>query len=136
MHGNIGFCFRRDIAPKRGNLRVDLAPPTEGLQPLFHRHLQFAAWNVVTSLNDSEAANFGRDGHLQHAFVRPAAGQDLQWLVRTAQAVDPAHPVDITSIFMIEKQDKSWLPHDRAWFNPRQWGGARAAEPSAPATRS
>ena len=24
------------------------------------------AWNVVTSLNDSEAANFGRDGHLGH----------------------------------------------------------------------
>ncbi|SDI40238.1 LLM class flavin-dependent oxidoreductase [Salipiger marinus] len=26
-----------------------------------------AAWNVVTSLNDSEAANFGRAGHLAHA---------------------------------------------------------------------
>ncbi len=25
-----------------------------------------AAWNVVTSLNDSEAANFGRDLHLEH----------------------------------------------------------------------
>jgi FMN-dependent oxidoreductase (nitrilotriacetate monooxygenase family) len=25
-----------------------------------------AAWNVVTSLNDSEAANFGRDAHLEH----------------------------------------------------------------------
>lgn len=25
-----------------------------------------AAWNVVTSLNNSEAANFGRDGHLAH----------------------------------------------------------------------
>lgn len=25
-----------------------------------------AAWNVVTSLNDSEAANFGREGHLEH----------------------------------------------------------------------
>ena len=24
------------------------------------------AWNVVTSLNDSEAANFGRDEHLEH----------------------------------------------------------------------
>lgn len=24
------------------------------------------AWNIVTSLNDSEAANFGRDGHLGH----------------------------------------------------------------------
>ena len=24
------------------------------------------AWNVVTSLNDSEAANFGRDGPLEH----------------------------------------------------------------------
>lgn len=25
-----------------------------------------AAWNIVTSLNDSEAANFGRDTHLEH----------------------------------------------------------------------
>src|ERR671931_586224 len=25
-----------------------------------------AAWNVVTSLNDSEAANFGREAHLEH----------------------------------------------------------------------
>ncbi|MDQ6696611.1 MAG: LLM class flavin-dependent oxidoreductase [Actinomycetota bacterium] len=25
-----------------------------------------AAWNIVTSLNDSEAANFGRDVHLEH----------------------------------------------------------------------
>ncbi|MBI3966960.1 MAG: LLM class flavin-dependent oxidoreductase [Chloroflexi bacterium] len=25
-----------------------------------------AAWNVVTSVNDSEAANFGRDAHLEH----------------------------------------------------------------------
>src|SRR5215210_4120966 len=25
-----------------------------------------AAWNVVTSLNDSEAANFGQDAHLAH----------------------------------------------------------------------
>ena len=24
------------------------------------------AWNIVTSMNDSEAANFGRDGHLEH----------------------------------------------------------------------
>lgn len=33
------------------------------LDLLFHGR---AAWNVVTSLNDAEAANFGRDEHLSH----------------------------------------------------------------------
>ena len=35
-------------------------------QTLDHMTNGRAAWNVVTSLNDSEAANFGRDQHLDH----------------------------------------------------------------------
>jgi FMN-dependent oxidoreductase (nitrilotriacetate monooxygenase family) len=36
------------------------------------------AWNVVTSLNDSEAANFGRDGHLEHDLRYDRADEFLE----------------------------------------------------------
>lgn len=37
-----------------------------------------AAWNVVTSLNDSEAANFGRDQHLEHDLRYDRADEFLE----------------------------------------------------------
>lgn len=37
-----------------------------------------AAWNVVTSLNDSEAANFGRDEHLEHDLRYDRADEFLE----------------------------------------------------------
>jgi hypothetical protein len=32
--------------------------------------------------------------------------------------------VDVDSIFLIEKRDRSYIPADRAWFRAREWGGA------------
>jgi len=37
-----------------------------------------AAWNVVTSLNDSEAANFGKDEHLEHDLRYDRADEFLE----------------------------------------------------------
>ena len=36
----------------------------------------------------------------------------------TGAAVDD---IDVDQIFFIEKQDKSYIPADRAWFTPRDW---------------
>jgi FMN-dependent oxidoreductase (nitrilotriacetate monooxygenase family) len=41
-----------------------------------------AAWNVVTSLNDSEAANFGRDTHLEHDARYDRADEFLEIVTR------------------------------------------------------
>lgn len=37
-----------------------------------------AAWNVVTSLNDSEAANFGQDHHMEHSLRYDRADEFLE----------------------------------------------------------
>ena len=34
---------------------------------------------------------------------------------------DPGYTPDIDGIFRIEKSDRSYLPEDRAWFNPNSW---------------
>ena len=34
---------------------------------------------------------------------------------------EPILDVDVDTIFRLEKQDKSYLPQDKTWFNPRSW---------------
>ena len=50
-------------------------------QTLDHMTGGRAAWNVVTSLNDSEAANFGRDGHLPHDVRYDRADEFVQAVI-------------------------------------------------------
>ena len=33
----------------------------------------------------------------------------------------PLDDIDVDQIFLIEKQDKSYLPADRTWFQPKTW---------------
>jgi FMN-dependent oxidoreductase (nitrilotriacetate monooxygenase family) len=56
------------------------------------------AWNVVTSLNDSEAANFGRSAHLGHDERYDRADEFLEIVLRMWTAWEPdAVVVDKTS---------------------------------------
>ena len=40
---------------------------------------------------------------------------------RTPLTGEPQSSIDVDTIFLIEKQDKSYLPRDRTWFQPQLW---------------
>jgi FMN-dependent oxidoreductase (nitrilotriacetate monooxygenase family) len=79
-----------------------------------------AAWNVVTSLNDSEAANFGRDQHLEHdmrydradEFMEVVHGHWRTW-------ADDALVMDKASGLFAEPAKVRRLNHQGKWFKSR-----------------
>src|SRR5918995_1133031 len=76
-----------------------------------------AAWNVVTSLNDSEAANFGEAAHLGHderydradEFMEAALGHWDSW-------EDDAIVYDREQRFFADPDKVHRLDHEGAWF--------------------
>ena len=36
----------------------------------------------------------------------------------------PLEEIDVDQIFLMEKQDRSYVPTDRAWFQARDWAAA------------
>jgi FMN-dependent oxidoreductase (nitrilotriacetate monooxygenase family) len=79
-----------------------------------------AAWNVVTSLNDSEAANFGRTAHLEHdtrydradEFMRAVLGHWDTW-------EDDAIVFDRESATFADPTRVHRLDHRGEWFSTR-----------------
>lgn len=79
-----------------------------------------AAWNVVTSLNDSEAANFGRSAHLAHderydradEFMAAVLGHLDSW-------EDGAIVQDRDSGIFADPERVHRLEHEGAWFRTR-----------------
>ncbi len=79
-----------------------------------------AAWNVVTSLNDSEAANFGQSEHLEHdlrydradEFVEVVLGHWSSW-------ADDAIVADRWSGFFAHPDRVRRLDHVGKWFKSR-----------------
>jgi FMN-dependent oxidoreductase (nitrilotriacetate monooxygenase family) len=79
-----------------------------------------AAWNVVTSLNDSEAANFGQDQHLGHderydradEFMEAVLGHWDTW-------ADDAIVMDRESGVFADPAKVRRLDHDGRWFKTR-----------------
>ena len=79
-----------------------------------------AAWNVVTSLNDSEAANFGRDSHLAHdarydradEFMEAVLGHWDSW-------EDGAIVYDREGGVFADPEKVHRLGHAGAWFQTR-----------------
>lgn len=51
--------------------------------------------------------------HQLDAFLEAIAGRTLDGR--------PMPDIDIDDIFRIEKRDKSYIPADRDWHNPRLW---------------
>ncbi len=78
------------------------------------------AWNVVTSLNDSEAANFGQNGHLEHdlrydradEFLETALGHWDTW-------EEEALVVDKESGLFAHPEKVKRLDHEGKFFNSR-----------------
>jgi FMN-dependent oxidoreductase (nitrilotriacetate monooxygenase family) len=79
-----------------------------------------AAWNVVTSLNDSEAANFGQSEHLEHdlrydradEFIEVVLGHWNSW-------ADDALVVDRHTGFFAHPERVRRLDHKGKWFRSR-----------------
>lgn len=79
-----------------------------------------AAWNVVTSLNDSEAANFGQSEHLEHdlrydradEFIEVVMGHWNSW-------ADDALVVDQRSGLFAHPEKVRRLDHKGKWFSSR-----------------
>ncbi|MGB6117303.1 MAG: LLM class flavin-dependent oxidoreductase [Mesorhizobium sp.] len=79
-----------------------------------------AAWNVVTSLNDSEAANFGADEHLAHdlrydradEFIEVVLGHWNSW-------ADDALKIDKATGEFADPSKVRRLGHEGKWFKSR-----------------
>ena len=79
-----------------------------------------AAWNVVTSLNDSEAANFGQSQHLEHdlrydradEFIEVVLGHWMSW-------ADDAIVADRTTGLFAHPDRVRRLEHAGKWFRSR-----------------
>ncbi|MGR3805367.1 LLM class flavin-dependent oxidoreductase [Marinibacterium profundimaris] len=77
-----------------------------------------AAWNVVTSLNDSEAANFGRDGHLPHAQRYDRADEFLEVVTGLWNSwEDDAITLDKTTGDFADPEKVHKLDHRGTYFN-------------------
>lgn len=79
-----------------------------------------AAWNVVTSLNDSEAANFGRTEHLEHDTRYDRADEFMEvvlghWRTWEADAI----VLDKAGGRFADPDKVHRLDHKGKWFNSR-----------------
>lgn len=78
-----------------------------------------AAWNVVTSLNDSEALNFGLDQHLEHDLRYDMADEFLQVVLGHWDTwEDEALIIDKAGRFGDGKRVHR-LDHQGQWFSSR-----------------
>jgi len=79
-----------------------------------------AAWNVVTSLNSSEAANFGREGVLEHDLRYDRAEEFLEVVQGHWRAWDPdALTLDRSSGKFADQDKVHRLNHEGKWFKSR-----------------
>ena len=79
-----------------------------------------AAWNVVTSLNDSEAANFGQDEHLEHDLRYDRADEFIEVVMgHWATWADDAVVADRTTGFFADPAKVRALNHVGRWFKSR-----------------
>ncbi len=79
-----------------------------------------AAWNVVTSLNDSEAANFGQDQHLEHDLRYDRADEFIEVVMgHWATWADDAVVADRATGFFADPAKVRALNHVGKWFRSR-----------------
>lgn len=79
-----------------------------------------AAWNVVTSLNDSEAANFGRDQHLDHDVRYDRADEFMEVVLGHWRTwADDALILDKAGGLFADPSKVSRLGHRGKWFASR-----------------
>ncbi|MEZ5098262.1 MAG: LLM class flavin-dependent oxidoreductase [Thermoleophilia bacterium] len=79
-----------------------------------------AAWNVVTSINDSEAANFSRDVHLEHDARYDRADEFMQVVLGHWDTwEDDALVVDGESGLFAHPEKVHRLAHEGSWFRSR-----------------
>ncbi len=79
-----------------------------------------AAWNVVTSLNDSEAANFGQDEHLEHDLRYDRADEFIEVVMgHWATWADDAIVADRGTGFFADPAKVQALEHVGTWFKSR-----------------
>jgi len=79
-----------------------------------------AAWNVVTSLNDSEAANFGQKEHLEHDLRYDRADEFIECVLgHWATWADDALVVDPKSGLFAHPEKVRRLDYNGKWFRSR-----------------
>ncbi len=79
-----------------------------------------AAWNVVTSLNDSEAANFGQSEHLEHDLRYDRADEFIEVVMgHWATWADDAIVADRATGFFADPSKVRALNHVGKWFKSR-----------------
>ena len=79
-----------------------------------------AAWNVVTSLNDSEAANFGQSEHLAHDLRYDRADEFIDVVMgHWASWADDALVVDRSTGRFADPEKVRRLDHIGKWFRSR-----------------
>lgn len=79
-----------------------------------------AAWNVVTSLNDSEAANFGQEEHLEHDLRYDRADEFIEVVMgHWATWADDAIIADRATGFFADPSKVRALNHAGKWFKSR-----------------
>lgn len=79
-----------------------------------------AAWNVVTSLNDSEAANFGRAEHPPHDLRYDRADEFMEVVLgHWGTWADDAIVLDKASKTFADPAKVRRLDHDGTWFRSR-----------------
>ena len=79
-----------------------------------------AAWNVVTSLNDSEAANFGQSEHLAHDLRYDRADEFIEVVMgHWASWADDALVVDRSTGRFADPEKVRRLDHIGKWFRSR-----------------
>ncbi len=76
-----------------------------------------AAWNIVTSMNDSEARNFGQPEHLEHDARYDRADEFLEVTTRLWDSWEAgALVLDRASGFFADARRVHRLDHDGRWF--------------------
>lgn len=79
-----------------------------------------AAWNIVTSLNDSEAANFGQVSHLEHDARYDRADEFMEVVLGHWKAWEPDAIVQDRKSGLFADPDKVHrLDHQGRWFRSR-----------------
>lgn len=79
-----------------------------------------AAWNIVTSLNDSEAANFGQVSHLEHDARYDRADEFMEVVLGHWKAWEPDAILQDKKSGMFADPDKVHrLDHQGRWFRSR-----------------
>ncbi len=79
-----------------------------------------AAWNVVTSLNDSEAANFGQGQHLEHDLRYDRADEFIEVVLgHWSSWADDALIVDQARRIFADPAKVRRLNHEGKWFRSR-----------------